>query len=307
MKISIIGAGNVGATTAQRIAERELAEEVALIDVVEGIPQGKGLDLAQTGPVEGFDTRVTGANDLGAAARSALVIVTAGIARKPGMSRDDLQATNASIVRSICAETARIAPDAIFLIVTNPLDAMCAVALKATGLDPRRVVGMAGILDTARFRTFIAMELKVSVSDVTALVLGGHGDAMVPLPRCSSVGGIPLTELLPQEKIDRIVQRTRDGGAEIVGHLKTGSAYYAPSAAVTEMAEAILRNRRRVLPCSAYLTGQYGLQGLFLGVPVKLGAGGVQDIYEIGLQPDERAALHRSADAVRASLAKLAL
>ena len=307
MKISIIGAGNVGATTAQRIAERELAEEVALIDVVEGIPQGKGLDLAQTGPVEGFDTRVTGANDLGAAARSALVIVTAGIARKPGMSRDDLQATNASIVRSICAETARIAPDAIFLIVTNPLDAMCAVALKATGLDPRRVVGMAGILDTARFRTFIAMELKVSVSDVTALVLGGHGDVMVPLPRCSSVGGIPLTELLPQEKIDRIVQRTRDGGAEIVGHLKTGSAYYAPSAAVTEMAEAILRNRRRVLPCSAYLTGQYGLQGLFLGVPVKLGAGGVQDIYEIGLQPDERAALHRSADAVRASLARLAL
>ncbi|OGG52244.1 MAG: malate dehydrogenase [Candidatus Handelsmanbacteria bacterium RIFCSPLOWO2_12_FULL_64_10] len=306
MKIAVIGAGNVGATVAQRIAERELAEEVALIDVVEGIPQGKGLDLAQTGPVEGFDTRVTGANDLGAAARSALVIVTAGIARKPGMSRDDLQATNASIVRSICAETARIAPDAIFLLVTNPLDAMCAVALKATGLDPRRVVGMAGILDTARFRTFIAMELKVSVSDVTALVLGGHGDAMVPLSRCSSVGGIPLTELLPQEKIDRIVQRTRDGGAEIVGHLKTGSAYYAPSAAVTEMAEAILRNRRRVLPCSAYLTGQYGLRDLFLGVPVKLGAGGVQDILEIGLQPDERAALHRSADAVRASLARLA-
>lgn len=307
MKIAVIGAGNVGATAAQRIAERELAEEVALIDVVEGIPQGKGLDLTQAGPVEGFDTRVTGANDLGAAARSALVIVTAGVARKPGMSRDDLQVTNASIVRSICAEAARVAPDAIFLIVTNPLDVMCAVALKATGLDPRRVVGMAGILDTARFRTFIAMELRVSAEDVTALVLGGHGDAMVPLPRCSSVGGIPLMELLPQEKIDRIVERTRDGGAEIVGHLKTGSAYYAPSAAVTEMAEAILRNKRRVLPCSAYLTGQYGLRDLFLGVPVKLGAGGVQGILEIGLQPDELAALHRSADGVRGSLARLSM
>ena len=306
MKIAVIGSGNVGATTAQRIAERELAEEVALIDVVEGVPQGKGLDLTQTGPVERFDTRVTGANDLGAAARSALVIVTAGIARKPGMSRDDLQATNASIVRSICAETARIAPDAIFLIVTNPLDVMCAVALKATGLDPRRVVGMAGILDTARFRTFIAMELGVSVEDVTALVLGGHGDAMVPLSRCASVGGIPLTELLPKEKIEGIVQRTRDGGAEIVGLLKTGSAYYAPSAAITEMATAILRNKRRVLPCSAYLTGQYGLQDLFLGVPVKLGAGGVQEILEIRLQPDELAALHRSANEVRVSVAKLA-
>jgi malate dehydrogenase len=307
VKIAVIGAGNVGATTAQRIAERELAEEVALIDVVEGIPQGKGLDLTQTGPVERFDTRVMGSSDLGAAARSALVIVTAGIARKPGMSRDDLQATNASIVRSICAETARIAPDAIFLIVTNPLDVMCAVALKATGLDPRRVVGMAGILDTARFRTFIAMALGVSVEDVTALVLGGHGDAMVPLPRCSSVGGIPLTELLPREKIEAIVQRTRDGGAEIVGHLKTGSAYYAPSAAIAEMAAAILRNKRRVLPCSAYLTGQYGLRDLFLGVPVKLGAGGVQEILEIRLQPDELAALQRSANEVRASVARLAL
>lgn len=297
----------MGATTAQRIAERELAEEVALIDVVEGIPQGKGLDLAQTGPVERFDTRLTGTNDLGAAARSALVIVTAGIARKPGMSRDDLQATNANIVRSVCAEAVRVAPDAVFLVVTNPLDVMCTVALRATGLDPRRVVGMAGILDTARFRTFIAMELGISVEDVTALVLGGHGDAMVPLPRCASVGGIPLTELLPKEKIEGIVQRTRDGGAEIVGLLKTGSAYYAPSAAVAEMAAAILRNKRRVLPCSAYLTGHYGLRDLFLGVPVKLGTGGVQSIFEVGLQPDEQTALHRSAEEVRASVAKLVL
>ncbi len=307
MKIAVIGAGNVGASTAQRIAERELAQEVLLIDVVEGIPQGKGLDLAQSGPVQRFDSRVIGTNDLTATAGADLVIVTAGIARKPGMSRDDLTSTNANIVRSVCSEAARVAPNAIFLIVTNPLDVMCAVALKATGIDPARVVGMAGILDTARFRTFVAMEIGVSVEDVTALVLGGHGDAMVPLPRCSSVGGIPLAELLPKEKIDKIVQRTRDGGAEIVGFLKTGSAYYAPSAAIAEMAAAILLNKRRVLPCSAWLTGQYGLRELYLGVPVKLGAGGVVEIIEINLHPAEEEALARSAEEVRTSIARLSI
>ena len=307
MKIAVIGAGNVGASTAQRIAERELAQEVLLIDVVEGIPQGKGLDLAQSGPVQRFDSRVIGTNDLTATAGADLVIVTAGIARKPGMSRDDLTSTNANIVRSVCSEAARVAPNAIFLIVTNPLDVMCAVALKATGIDPARVVGMAGILDTARFRTFVAMEIGVSVEDVTALVLGGHGDAMVPLPRCSSVGGIPLAELLPKEKIDKIVQRTRDGGAEIVGFLKTGSAYYAPSAAIAEMSAAILLNKRRVLPCSAWLTGQYGLRELYLGVPVKLGAGGVVEIIEINLHPAEEEALERSAEEVRTSIARLSI
>ena len=307
MKIAVIGAGNVGASTSQRIAERELAQEVLLIDVVEGIPQGKGLDLAQSGPVQRFDSRVIGTNDLTATAGADLVIVTAGIARKPGMSRDDLTSTNANIVRSVCSEAARVAPNAIFLIVTNPLDVMCAVALKATGIDPSRVVGMAGILDTARFRTFVAMEIGVSVEDVTALVLGGHGDAMVPLPRCSSVGGIPLAELLPKEKIDKIVQRTRDGGAEIVGFLKTGSAYYAPSAAIAEMSAAILLNKRRVLPCSAWLTGQYGLRELYLGVPVKLGAGGVLEIIEINLHPAEQEALERSAEEVRTSIARLSV
>lgn len=305
MKIAVIGAGNVGASVAQRVAEKELAEKVVLIDVVEGVPQGKALDMAQSGPVERFDTGITGTNDLDAAARSALVIVTAGIPRKPGMSRDDLAATNANIVRKACAEAARLAPDAVFIIVTNPLDAMCTVALRSTGLDPNRVVGMAGVLDTARFRTFIALELGVSVEDVTALVLGGHGDAMVPLPRCTSVGGIPLTDLLPKDRIDKVVQRTRDGGAEIVGFLKTGSAYYAPSAAVAEMATAILRNKGRVLPCSAWLTGQYGISEQYLGVPVKLGTGGVQTIFELELQQDERAALKRSADDVRAAVARL--
>ena len=307
MKIAVIGAGNVGASTAQRIAERELAQAVLLIDVVEGIPQGKGLDLAQSGPVQRFDSRVIGTNDLTATAGADLVIITAGIARKPGMSRDDLTSTNANIVRSVCSEAVRVAPNAIFLIVTNPLDVMCAVALKATGIDPARVVGMAGILDTARFRTFVAMEIGVSVEDVTALVLGGHGDAMVPLPRCSSVGGIPLTELLPKEKIDKIVQRTRDGGAEIVGFLKTGSAYYAPSAAIAEMSASILLDKRRVLPCSAWLTGQYGLRDLYLGVPVKLGAGGVLEIIEINLHPAEEEALERSAEDVRTSLARLSI
>ncbi len=307
MKIAVIGAGNVGASTAQRIAERELTQEVLLIDVVEGIPQGKGLDLAQSGPVQRFDSRVIGTNDLAATAGADLVIVTAGIARKPGMSRDDLTSTNANIVRSVCSEAARVAPKAIFLIVTNPLDVMCAVALKATGIDPARVVGMAGILDTARFRTFVAMEIGVSVEDVTALVLGGHGDAMVPLPRCSSVGGIPLAELLPKEKIDKIVQRTRDGGAEIVGFLKTGSAYYAPSAAIAEMSAAILLDKRRVLPCSAWLTGQYGLRDLYLGVPVKLGAVGVVEIIEINLHPAEEEALERSAEEVRTSIARLSI
>ena len=306
-KIGIVGAGNVGATSAQRIAERELAREVVLLDVAEGIPQGKGLDMAESAPVERFDTRLIGTNDPGALAGCDLVVITAGIARKPGMSRDDLQATNADIVGTVSEGVRDVAPQAIVVVVSNPLDVMTYVALQKTGFPPHRVVGMAGILDSARFRFFIAEALDVSVEDVTAFVLGGHGDSMVPLPRYSSVAGIPLTELLNGDTIDAIVQRTRDGGAEIVGHLKTGSAYYAPASAVAEMAAAIVRDKKRILPCAAYLTGQYGIHDLFVGVPIKLGAKGVESIIEIGLTPEETAALQKSADEVRENIAKLEL
>ena len=304
-KIGIVGAGNVGATSAQRIAEKELAREVILLDVAEGIPQGKGLDMAESAPVERFDTRLVGTNDPEALSGCDLVVITAGIARKPGMSRDDLQATNADIVGTVSQSIQQVAPNAIVIVVSNPLDVMTYVALKKTGFPPHRVVGMAGILDSARFRFFIAEALDVSVEDVTAFVLGGHGDSMVPLPRYSSVAGIPLTELLDTTTINTLVQRTRDGGAEIVAHLKTGSAYYAPASAVAEMATAIVYDKKRILPCAAYLTGQYGIHDLFVGVPVKLGATGIESIIEIGLSPDETAALQHSANEVRESITKL--
>ena len=307
MKIVVVGAGNVGATAAQHIAKNELGREVVLLDVADGIPQGKGLDLAESSPVERFDTLVTGTNDATALTGAHIVIVTAGIARRPGMSRDDLLTTNADIVGQVSEDIARYAPGSILILVTNPLDVMAHVAYKRSGFPPERVVGMAGILDTARYRYFLAKELDVSVEDVTAFVLGGHGDAMVPLPRYTTVAGIPITELLEAATIDRIVQRTRDGGAEIVGHLKTGSAFYAPASAVTEMVKSIVRDKKRILPCAAWLTGQYGIHDLFVGVPVKLGASGVERIIEIGLTPDEASALHASADGIRESVALLNL
>ena len=305
MKIAVVGAGNVGATAALHIAERELARELILLDVAEGIPQGKALDLAEASPVDRFDTRVAGTSDSGSLSGSDVVVITAGLARKPGMTRDDLLSTNADIVSSVCDRVKEIAPDAIVIVVTNPLDAMAYVALKVTEFSPARVVGMAGILDSARFRYFIACELDVSVEDVTAFVLGGHGDSMLPLPRYSSVAGIPLSELLDEAAIERLVERTRNGGAEIVGHLKTGSAYYAPASAIAEMVAAIVRDKKRILPCAAWLTGQYGIQDLFMGVPVKLGASGVEEIIEIGLTPEEQNAFQASAEAVRSSVRKL--
>lgn len=305
MKIAVVGAGNVGATAAQHIAERELARELILLDVAEGIPQGKALDLAEASPVDRFDTRVSGMSDSGSLSGSDIVVITAGLARQPGMSRDDLLATNADIVGSVCERVKETAPDAIVIVVTNPLDAMAYVALKVTDFSPARVVGMAGILDSARFRYFIAGELNVSVEDVTAFVLGGHGDSMVPLPRYSSVAGIPLSELLDEAVIERLVERTRNGGAEIVGHLKTGSAFYAPASAIAEMVAAIVRDKKRILPCAAWLTGQYGIHDLYMGVPVKMGASGVEEIIEIGLTPDEQQAFHASAEAIRSSVRKL--
>ena len=307
MKISVVGAGNVGATAAQHIAERELARELILLDVAEGIPEGKALDLAEAAPVDRYDTRVAGTSDSGSLSGSDIVVVTAGLARKPGMTRDDLLTTNADIVGSVCERVKETAPDAIVIVVTNPLDAMAYVALKVTEFPPARVVGMAGILDSARFRYFIADELDVSVEDVTAFVLGGHGDSMVPLPRYSSVAGIPLSELLDESVIERLVERTRNGGAEIVAHLKTGSAFYAPASAIAEMVSAIVRDKKRILPCAAWLTGQYGVRDLYMGVPVKLGASGVEEIIEIGLTPDEQNAFHSSAEAVRSSVRKLNL
>lgn len=306
-KIGIVGAGNVGATAAQRIAERELARKVVLLDVAEGLPQGKGLDMAESAPVERFDTRLIGSNDPSLLSGCDLVVITAGIARKPGMSRDDLQATNADIVRTVSQDVRQAAPNAIVIVVSNPLDVMTYVAFKTTGFPPHRVVGMAGILDSARFRFFIAEALEVSVEDITAFVLGGHGDSMVPLPRYSSVAGIPLAELLDGPTIHAIVQRTRDGGAEIVSHLKTGSAYYAPASAIAEMVAAIARDKKRILPCAAYLTGQYGIRDLFVGVPVKLGTKGVESIIEIGLTAEETVALQKSAAEVRENIAKLNL
>jgi malate dehydrogenase len=305
LKIAVVGAGNVGATAAQHIAERELARELILLDVAEGIPQGKALDLAEASPVDRFDTRVAGTSDSGSLSGSDVVVITAGLARKPGMTRDDLLSTNADIVGSVCDRVKEIAPDAIVIVVTNPLDAMAYVALKVTEFSPARVVGMAGILDSARFRYFIACELDVSVEDVTAFVLGGHGDSMLPLPRYSSVAGIPLSELLDEAAIERLVERTRNGGAEIVGHLKTGSAYYAPASAIAEMVAAIVRDKKRILPCAAWLTGQYGIRDLFMGVPVKLGASGVEEIIEIGLTPEEQNAFQASAEDVRSSVRKL--
>ena len=304
-KITVVGAGHVGEVCAQRLAEKELCREVVLIDIVEGIPQGKGLDQWQSAPVEGFDTMVTGSNDYGPAEGSDLFIVTAGIARKPGMSRDDLLRTNAGIVRSVSTEIARVAPDAVVIVVSNPLDVMAYVAKETTGFPRKRVVGMAGVLDTARFRAFIAMELDVSVEDIQAMVLGGHGDTMVPLVSYTSVSGIPVSRLIPQDRLDSIIERTRNGGAEIVKHLKTGSAYYAPSAAAVQMAESIVRNKRRILPAAAYLEGEYGQEGIYLGVPCKLGEGGLHEVIEVELTDSESAALAKSADHVRGVMASL--
>ncbi len=298
-KATVIGAGNVGATAAMRLAEKELAD-VALIDILEGVPAGKALDLAEAAPIEKHDAKIIGASgDYGPAKDSDIVIITAGIPRKPGMSRDDLLSTNMGIMASVTREVAAVAPNAILIIVSNPLDAMCHVAYEASGFPKNRVIGMAGVLDSARFRAFISMELDVSVENTHAFVLGGHGDTMVPLPRYSTVAGIPITELMPPERIDALVERTRTGGAEIVGLLKTGSAYYAPSSAAVEMAEAILKDKKKILPCAACLNGEYGIHDLFIGVPVKLGENGVEEIIEIELTDSEKEALDRSADAVR--------
>ena len=304
-KITVVGAGHVGATAAQRLAEMELAKEVVLIDVVDGIPQGKGLDQWESAPVEGFDTHVTGSTGYDASEGSEIFVVTAGIARKPGMSRDDLLNTNAGIVRSVSNEIARVAPDAIIVMVSNPLDVMCYVAMEASGFPRERVIGMAGVLDTARFRSFIARELDVSVEDIQALVLGGHGDTMVPLVSYATVSGIPLAQLMRRDRIEALIDRTRSGGAEIVGYLKTGSAYYAPSSAAAQMVEAIVKDKRRILPCAAYLRGEYGQEGIFLGVPCKLGAGGLESIIEVELTDLEKGALANSADAVRETMAAL--
>ncbi len=298
-KITVVGAGNVGATTAQRVAEKELAGTVVLVDVVEGIPQGKGLDQWQSAPIEGFDSRIVGTNGYDETAGSDIVIITAGIARKPGMSRDDLLNTNAGIVKQVSEQVKKTSPNAIIIVVSNPLDVMCYVAKEVTGFPRERVLGMAGVLDTARYRGFLAEALDVSVRDIQAMVLGGHGDTMVPLISYTSVSGIPVTQLMDRAKLDAIVDRTRNGGAEIVKHLKTGSAYYAPSAGAVQMAEAIVFNQRRILPCAAWLDGEYGMKGLFLGVPCKLGRNGLEKIIEVELTADERAALTKSAEAVR--------
>ncbi|HEV3202538.1 MAG TPA: malate dehydrogenase [Bryobacteraceae bacterium] len=297
-KVTVVGAGNVGANCALRIADKELAD-VVLVDVIEGVPQGKGLDLLQSGPVQGYDVTITGANDYEPTANSDIAILTAGFPRKPGMSRDDLLLANYDVVRMAAEQVAKYSPNCILIVVTNPLDAMAQAAYWVSQFSKNRVVGMAGILDSSRFRTFIAQELNVSVESVTAVVMGGHGDTMVPVVRLSGVAGIPLTELMDQAAIDRIVTRTRNGGAEIVKYLKTGSAYYAPSAAAVEMAESILKDKKKVLPCAAYLEGEYGINGLFVGVPVKLGARGIEQIYEIKLTAEEHAMLKKSADSVQ--------
>ena len=297
-KVTVVGAGNVGANCALRVAEKELAD-VVLVDVVEGVPQGKGLDLLQSGPVQGYDVLITGANDYEPTANSDVVIITAGFPRKPGMSRDDLLMANYEVVKTATEQAVKYSPNCILVIVTNPLDAMCQTAYMVSKFSKNRVVGMAGVLDTARFRTFIARALNVSVENVTAVVLGGHGDTMVPLVRLSSVSGIPLSELLDKATIDALVTRTQNGGAEIVKHLKTGSAYYAPSAATIELVESILKDKKKVLPCCAYLEGEYGIDGLFVGVPVKLGAMGIEQIYQIKLSEEEQALLNKSADAVK--------
>jgi malate dehydrogenase len=297
-KITVVGGGNVGASAAINLALKELGD-VVLVDVVEGVPQGKGLDMAQMGPIEGYDVKITGANDYEPTANSDVVIITAGLARKPGMSRDDLLLANYEVVKSVTENIVKHSPNAILVLVTNPLDAMCTVAHHVSKFPKNRVVGMAGVLDSARFRTFIAMELNVSVENVTAVVLGGHGDTMVPVTRLSSVTGIPLEDLIPPARLAEIVDRTRNGGAEIVKYLKTGSAYYAPSAAAVEMTESILKDKKKVLPCAALLEGEYGIKGLFVGVPVKLGRGGVEQIYEMKLNDAEKAMLAKSAGSVQ--------
>ena len=297
-KVTIVGAGNVGATAAQRIFDKGHAD-VVLVDIVEGLPQGKALDMLESGPVVGSDANVVGANGYDETAGSDVVVITSGIARKPGMSRDDLLLTNMKIVTSVVEEVAERSPDCVLMLVTNPLDAMAQRAHQVSGFPKSRVVGQAGILDTARFRTFLSLELGVSVDSITAWVLGGHGDTMVPVVGSTTVGGQPVADLIAPERLDEIVKRTQDGGAEIVGLLKTGSAYYAPSAAVAQMVEAVLLDKKQILPCTTYLEGEYGIDGLFVGVPVKLGAGGVEEIIEFDLTPDEKAALDYSANAVR--------
>jgi len=297
-KITVVGGGNVGASCAVNLATKELGD-VVLVDVVEGVPQGKGLDMLQMGPVEGYDVQITGANDYAPTANSDVVVITAGLARKPGMSRDDLLIANHEVVKSVTEQIAKHSPNAILVLVTNPLDAMCWTAFKTSKFPKNRVIGMAGVLDSARFRTFIAQELNVSVENVTAVVMGGHGDTMVPVVRLSGVSGIPLTELIAPERLAAIVDRTRNGGAEIVKHLKTGSAYYAPSASAVEMVESILKDKKKVLPCAAYLEGEYGIDGLFVGVPVKLGSGGIEKIYEIKLTDEEKAMLAKSSASVK--------
>jgi malate dehydrogenase len=297
-KVTVVGAGNVGGTTAQRLAERNYAD-VVLVDIVEGLPQGKALDILESGPILGYDSDVIGANDYEVTAGSDVVVITSGSPRKPGMSRDDLLKTNQNIVGSVTEEVVKHSPETILVVVANPLDAMCHVAIEMSGFPRERVIGMAGILDTARYRTFIAQELEVSVRDVFALVLGGHGDTMVPLPSMATVGGVAITELLPEDRVEAIVQRTRQGGAEIVGLLKSGSAFYAPSAAVLEMIDAILLDQKRVLPCATYLQGEYGIDDLFVGVPVKLGAAGIEEVVELDLQQNELVELQTSAGSVR--------
>lgn len=306
-KITVVGAGHVGATTAQRLAEKELAREIVLIDVIEGIPQGKGLDQWESAPIEGFDSRVIGSNDYGPATGSEMFIVTAGVARKPGMSRDDLMRTNVAIVKSVSEEIKKCSPDAIVIVVSNPLDVMAWVAKEVTGFPRNRVIGMAGVLDTARYRSFIADALDVSVEDIQAMVLGGHGDTMVPLISYTTVSGIPVTQMMNGSKLDEIVERTRNGGAEIVGYLKTGSAYYAPSAAAAQMAEAIVKDKRRILPCAAWLEGEFGFRDLYLGVPCKLGASGLNQIIEVELSKAERVALEKSAEHVRQTMSAVSL
>jgi malate dehydrogenase len=305
MKITVVGAGNVGATAAQRIVDKQLAHEVVLVDIIEGLPQGKGLDMYEADPIEKTDTRVVGTNNYDDTKDSNVIVITAGIARKPGMTREQLQETNAGIVKTVTEAVVAKSPQAILIVVSNPLDVMTYVAYKVSGFERHRVVGMAGILDTARYRAFIAMELGVSVEDIQALVLGGHGDSMVPLVRYTTISGVPLAEFLDQPAIDKIVKRTRDGGIEIVNYLKTGSAYYAPSAAAVQMVEAIVKDKHRILPCAAFLQGEFGLRDTYIGVPVQLGKKGIEKIVEVRLTPEEKAALVRSAEDVKANIAKL--
>jgi malate dehydrogenase len=297
-KITVVGAGHVGATCAHRLADKQLGD-VVLIDILEGVPQGKALDLLEAGPIEGYDVNIKGTNDFADTANSDVVVMTAGFPRKPGMSRDDLLKANYDVVKGTIEKVAKVSPEAFLIVVTNPLDAMAQTALKVSGFSKNRVIGMAGILDTARYRTFIAEALNVSVQNVQGFVLGGHGDTMVPVPRYTTVAGIPVGELMPKDKLDAIIERTRKGGGEIVSYLKTGSAFYAPSAAAVEMVEAIFYDRKKILPCAAYLEGEYGINGLYVGVPVKLGKNGIEEIIQIKLTPEEQAALQKSADSVK--------